>query len=66
MSILERLISKKFIVTILSMISVSVLVWNENIADGVYSAVMIATVGAYIAGNVIQKSTTKQEVKTNE
>jgi putative flippase GtrA len=64
--ILERLLSKKFIATTSAIISCSFLVYTDHIADGVYSAVMIATVSAYIAGNVIQKATNKTEVKTNE
>lgn len=37
--------------------------YTDHIADGVYATVMIATVGAYITGNVVQKSTTPQPTK---
>ena len=35
--------------------SATTLCFTGHIADGVYSAVLIATVGAYITGNVLQK-----------
>lgn len=56
---MSRYASRKFLLALAALISASVLVWNHLIADGVYSAVVIATVGAYIAGNVAQKATTK-------
>ncbi len=46
---------RKFVLAVLSLASATALVWTGHIADGVYSAVVISTVGAYIAGNVIQK-----------
>lgn len=46
---------RKFVLALLSLTSATGLVWAGHIADGVYSAVVIATVGAYIAGNVMQK-----------
>jgi hypothetical protein len=46
---------RKFVLAVLCLASATALVWAGHIADGVYSAVVIATVGAYIAGNVIQK-----------
>ncbi|HQU78022.1 MAG TPA: hypothetical protein PLU47_00995 [Azonexus sp.] len=48
--------SRKFIMALLALGSATVLVLHGAIADGVYSAVVIATVGAYIAGNVAQKA----------
>lgn len=36
------------------------LVYAGHIADGVYSAVVLGTVGLYIAGNVAQKATAKE------
>lgn len=52
---MQRYASRKFILALLSLASATGLVYNGNIADGVYSAVVIATVGAYIVGNVVQK-----------
>jgi hypothetical protein len=52
-------LSRKFIIALVSIISCTVLVLNKSIADGVYSAVMVATVGAYLAANVIQKKDEK-------
>ena len=53
------LLSRKFLLSLLTLVSNHYLVSRGYIADGVYSAVMIATVGAYIAGNVVQKATAK-------
>ena len=51
--------SRKFILALLSLISATVLCITGHIADGVYSAVAIATVGAYMTANVAQKATVK-------
>lgn len=56
---MSRYASRKFLLALLSLASATGLVWSGHIADGVYSAVVIATVGGYIAGNVTQKATTK-------
>lgn len=56
---MNKFLSRKFIATILSLGSAHYLVSQYFIADGVYSAVVIATVAAYITGNVVQKTTTK-------
>ena len=53
---LTRLLSRKFIAALLSLGSAHVLVLTGHIADGVYSAVVIATVAAYIGANVAQKA----------
>lgn len=47
--------SRKFILALLALCSATVLVYAGSIADGVYSSIVIATVGAYITGNVVQK-----------
>jgi len=52
---MENFTSKKFSLAILSVISCSGLMWAEKISDGVYSTIMVATIGAYLAANVIQK-----------
>lgn len=57
---MEHLKSRKFLLALLSGLSAHYLCATGKIADGVYSAVMIATVAAYITGNVAQKF---QEVK---
>ena len=51
--------SRKFILALLSLLSASVLCYFGHIADGVYSAVVVATVGAYMAANVSQKAVLK-------
>lgn len=51
---MNRYASRKFLLALATLVSASVLVWNGLIADGVYSAVVIASVGAYLASNVTQ------------
>lgn len=53
---LDLLGGRKFIVTVLAILCTTGLVWDKKISDGVYSTVMIAAIGAYIAGNVTQKA----------
>lgn len=53
---MSRLTSRKFILAVLSLVSLDVLVWFEKIADGIYSAGLVITVGAYLAANVVQKT----------
>ncbi len=50
-----RYTSRKFLLCLLTLTSATALVWLGKIADGVFSAVVIATVGAYLAANVAQK-----------
>lgn len=52
---LDSIGGRKFIVTASAGFCAVVLVWFEKISDDVYSVVTIATVGAYIAGNALQK-----------
>jgi len=53
-------LSRKYILALLSLASATGLVAFEKISDGVYSAVVIATVGAYILGNVMENSRAQQ------
>ena len=55
-TLLQRLGGRKFLAAMASCASATALCWLGHIADGVYSAVMIATVGAYLAANVAQKA----------
>lgn len=56
---MSRYASRKFLLALATLASATSLVATSNISDGVYSAVVIATVGAYIAGNVAQKVAVK-------
>lgn len=46
---------RKFTVTLAAMLSATALAYLGKIDPGVYSVVMVATAGAYIAGNVLAK-----------
>lgn len=50
---MSKHLSRKYILSLLSLLSATGLVSFGLIADGVYSTVVIATVAAYITGNVI-------------
>lgn len=54
-----NLASRKFLLALSVVASASWLVYSGHIADGVYSAVVIATVTGYLAANVAQKAATK-------
>lgn len=53
------LLSRKFLLSLATVASATWLVAAGHIADGVYSAVVIAAVGGYLAANVTQKATAK-------
>jgi len=46
---------RKFFIALTSVLSASLLVAMQCISDGVYSTVMLAVVGGYLAANVTQK-----------
>jgi hypothetical protein len=52
---LNKLTSRKFIIALMCILSATGLASAGHIADGVYATVMVATAGAYIAGNVYEK-----------
>ena len=45
---------RKFALSLFTLLSSTLLTYFDKIDPGVYSAVVIATVGAYITGNVLQ------------
>ena len=57
---MTRYASRKFAVAMAAIASASWLVYTGHIADGVYSAVVIAAVTGYLAANVTQKATAKE------
>lgn len=57
---MTRYASRKFVVAMSATASASWLVYAGYIADGVYSAVVIAAVTGYLAANVTQKATAKE------
>lgn len=52
---LQTIGGRRFLLTVAAQVSANVLVWADKISDNVYSVVVLATVGAYIAGNTVQK-----------
>ena len=54
---LQILGGRKFLIALIATLGNIGLVWFAKIEPGVYSTVAIAIIGAYIAGNVIQKKT---------
>jgi hypothetical protein len=52
---MKQLLSRKFILAVLSLLAVSVLCWFGKIEAGVFATVVVATVGAYLTANVAQK-----------
>lgn len=52
--------SRKFILAMSVVASATWLVMARHIADGVYSAVVIAVVSGYMVANVAQKATNKE------
>lgn len=57
---MKRLASRKFLLALATVASATWLVAAGHIADGVYSAVVIAAVGGYLAANVTQRATAKE------
>lgn len=51
-----RVGGRKFLLCLLCLASTTLMCYLGHISDGVYSAVVIATIGSYITGNVAQKS----------
>lgn len=57
---MKHIASRKFLLALATVASATWLVAAGHIADGVYSAVVIAAVGGYLAANVTQKATAKE------
>ena len=61
---MSRLSSRKFILAMATLGATAWLCAAGHIHEGVYSVVIVATVGSYIAGNVAAKQVTKGEEKS--
>lgn len=57
---MDKFLSRKFILSLLSLMSATYLIVGGYIQEGVYSAIVLGTVAAYITGNVAQKLDMKQ------
>ena len=55
MNPIETLGGRKFVMTLGCGLATTALTWFGKIDGATYSLVIVATVGAYIAGNVAQK-----------
>lgn len=59
MTFLEKYLGgRKFILTIISSLITTLLVWFDKVDGTVYATVILGTVGAFIAGNVTEKLST--------
>ena len=56
---LDQMGGRRFVLTVASGIGTFALTWAGKIAGDVYSTVTIATVAAYIVGNVAQRGIEK-------
>ena len=52
---LTALGGRRFLLTVATQVSATILVWFGKISDDVFSVLVLGTVGAYIAGNTVQK-----------
>ncbi len=59
---MSALLSRKFLAAMFALASSSLLCWFGHISDGVYSAVVLGTVGAFVTANVLQKVNGKKDV----
>lgn len=48
---MDRLTSRKFLLSVMALLSTSTLCWFDRIDAGVYATVTVATVGAYLTAN---------------
>lgn len=55
MTFIESLGGRKFVMTLGCGLATTLLTWFGKIDAATYSLVIVATVGAYITGNVVQK-----------
>jgi hypothetical protein len=62
---LDQLGGRRFLLTVISGAGTFLLCWQGKISDDVYSVVTIATVAAYITGNVAQRRIEKAPEATN-
>jgi hypothetical protein len=53
---MNRLTSRKFLLACASLVAITVLVWFDKIDAGVFATCLVATVGAYLTANVVQKN----------
>lgn len=52
----DRLTSRKFILAVLALLSLSALCWLGKVDGAQYIAGLLGTVGAYLTANVTQKA----------
>lgn len=57
----DRYGGRRFLLTVATQVSVTVLVWFGKISDDVFSVLILGTVAAYITGNTVQKIKTPGE-----
>lgn len=53
-SLMERIGGQKFILSMVVVFLTTLLCWFSKIEEGIYSVVIVAVVGSFVAGDVIQ------------
>lgn len=53
-TLMQKIGGKKFILSMTVVLITSLLTWFSKIEPGIYSVVIVAVVGAFVAGDVIQ------------
>lgn len=53
-SLMERIGGQKFILSMVVIFLTTLLCWFSKIEEGIYSVVIVAVVGSFVAGDVIQ------------
>lgn len=57
---IQTLGGRRFILSVLTLLVCSVLLWNAKLSDGSFCAITLATVGALIAGHTYQQVKAKE------
>jgi hypothetical protein len=58
---IEKIGGRRFLLTLGCGMACTLLVWEAKISDAIFRDIIIATVAAYIAGNVVQKVKAPQQ-----
>lgn len=57
---LRALLSRKFLLAVFAIASATTLIAFELVSEGVYSTIVLASLGVFTGGNVLQKTAGKE------